>query len=61
MSYEPLPENDSQAQLYIDRDEVPPWRRVYNEGVDVTDGPELWPDWVKDPSILKRRKKRGRR
>jgi hypothetical protein len=60
MSYEPPPTNDHEAQFYIEQGEVPPWRRVYNDGVDVTDKPDLWPDWVKDPSILRRRK-RGRR
>ncbi len=61
MSYEPPPEHDRQAQFYIDRGEIPPWRRVYNDGKDVTDQPELWPDWVKNPSILRRRKRGGRR
>ena len=61
MSYEPAPPIDSEAQFYIDSDEIPPWRRAYNDGVGVTYKPELWPDWVKDPTILQRRQKRGRR
>ena len=38
-----------------------PWRRFHNDGVNITDKPELWPDWVKDPSILRKRKRGGRR
>jgi hypothetical protein len=34
----------------------PPWTRVYRDGVDVTDTPELWPEWRTNPEVL-----RGRR
>ena len=61
MSYEPMPaDGDSAERAYTDLGLIPPWKRVYNDGVDVTDEPELWPDWVRDPEVLRRRRGRGR-
>ena len=36
----------------------PPWRRVWRNGVDVTDKPELWPELWADPAGFRRRRKR---
>ena len=45
-------------RVYRDAGVEPPWTRVYLDGVDVTDSPELWPwPWAGTRSP---RAKRGR-
>ena len=40
MPYEPPLTNDSKAQFCIAPAEIPPWRRVCNDGVHVNDAPQ---------------------
>jgi len=35
----------------------PPWERVWRDGVDVTDKPELWPELWTNPGRYRRRRK----
>ena len=46
-------EVDPIVQLYLDNGMHPPWLRVWSDGVDVTDEPELWPDLWKDPASVR--------
>ena len=38
--------------------ETPPWERVYNNGKDVTDHPELWPEPIPVGRARRYRKRR---
>jgi hypothetical protein len=55
-----LPERnlDADAQVFRDAGVEPPWERVYSNGVDVTDQPELWPDLWAHPEKFRRNRKR---
>ena len=61
MSYEPIDGIDSAERAYLELGLIPPWKRVYADGKDVTDQPDLWPPEVTDPTLLRGRMKGGRR
>ena len=52
-------EVDPVVQLYLDHGMHPPWLRVWHEGVDVTDEPELWPPLWTDPQGTRKGRTRG--
>lgn len=46
--------SNTDAELYRAAGVEPPWERVYNNGVDVTDQPELWPELWKYPEKFRK-------
>ena len=51
-------DREQEAQHYRERGEIPPWERVWNDGVDVTDKPELWPEPIPRGRSRRYRRKR---
>ena len=51
-------DRDREAQHYRDRGEKPPWEKIWADGEDVTDKPELWPEPIPRGRSRRYRKKR---
>lgn len=52
----PSMNTDLAVALYRREGMEPGWTRVWRDGVDVTDRPELWPEWYTNPAVLRRRR-----
>jgi hypothetical protein len=53
----PNHKSNADAEIYRKAGVEPPWERVWRDGVDVTDQPELWPELWANPKRYRRRRR----